>query len=235
MAASLSSSWPRWLTLATAVALLDIAVTFENRWPTPAVTWRGELSIELAVCLLALAAASRWRAAPGRTAAGWIAAAWTALTIGRYAEVTAPALYGRDINLYWDLRFIPDVVAMATRVAPARLIVVSATTVVLVFAVLYCVLRSAWRRIGGAMTDTRERRALVLLSLVTMALFIGQHARGGVLPVPSVATPVTATYVRQMRFVIDATSASTSLGASPSMDSDLSRIAAADVLVIFVE
>jgi sulfatase-like protein len=233
MAPPLSSRW-RWLTLAAAFALLDISVTFENIWPTPAVTWRGELSLELAVCLLALAAASR-RLAPGRAAVGWITAAWTALVIGRYAEVTAPALYGRDINLYWDLRFIPDVAAMVTRVAPAWLMVVSATIIVFVFVVLYRSLRSAWRRIADAMTEGRERRALVVLSLGTLALFIGQHASGSALSFPSVATPVTATYARQIRFVIAATSGSTSLPASPPMDSDLSRIAGADVFVIFVE
>ena len=52
-----------------------------------------------------------------------VAALWLALVIGRYAEVTAAALYGRDINLFWDLRFVPDVVALLAR--PERLWVVA--------------------------------------------------------------------------------------------------------------
>ena len=34
------------------------------------------------------------------------------LIVGRYVDVTAPALWGRDLNFYWDLRFLPDVAAM---------------------------------------------------------------------------------------------------------------------------
>src|SRR5439155_22269261 len=51
-AVAVSAPWntssKRWLTLAAAVLLLDVALTFENLWPTPAIWWRGRLSIELA-------------------------------------------------------------------------------------------------------------------------------------------------------------------------------------------
>ena len=40
--------WRRWMGLAAAVVLLDVAVTFSNIWPTPAIRWQGELSVELA-------------------------------------------------------------------------------------------------------------------------------------------------------------------------------------------
>jgi hypothetical protein len=233
MAASLSGL-PRWLTLAAAFALLDLSVTFENIRPTLAVTWRGGLSVELAVCALAIAAAGRWRAQPG-AAIGWIAAAWAALVVGRYAQVTTPALYGRDVNLYWDLRFVPDAVAMVTRVAPAWLVVVSVAIVIVVFVPLYRLLQAAWRRMAAAMTDGRERRAIVATSLAIVVLFVGQQATGRTLPFPSVSTPVSATYARQIRFVIDATLRTTTLPPTPPMESDFSRVRGADVVLIFVE
>ena len=46
------------------------------------------------------------------------------LVLGHYADVTTPALYGRDINLYWDVRYMPDVAAMIAHAAPLWLIVV---------------------------------------------------------------------------------------------------------------
>ncbi|MBI3491475.1 MAG: CDP-alcohol phosphatidyltransferase family protein, partial [Acidobacteria bacterium] len=49
----------QWATLAAAVALLNVSLAFDNLWPTPAVTWLGCLSIELAVCILILRMASR--------------------------------------------------------------------------------------------------------------------------------------------------------------------------------
>ena len=39
-------------------------------------------------------------------------------TLARYAEVTAPALYGRGVNLYWDARHVGGVVGMLVQVAP---------------------------------------------------------------------------------------------------------------------
>ena len=76
--------------LVAALLLLDASLAFDNVWPTPALTWRGELSIELAVALLVLAAIAR--SAPiGRRLVRWLSAAWVVLVIGHYADVTAPA------------------------------------------------------------------------------------------------------------------------------------------------
>src|SRR5207245_10647828 len=43
-----------WIAPAAAVFLLNASLTFVNVWPTPAITWRGGLSLEFAVCVLAL-------------------------------------------------------------------------------------------------------------------------------------------------------------------------------------
>src|SRR6266852_7131215 len=92
--------WLRWTALVAALVLLDASLTFENVWPTPAIRWRGDLSIELAACILALVVAHRRFGPPSRSALAWLSVLWLALVVGRYAEVTAPALYGRDGNLY---------------------------------------------------------------------------------------------------------------------------------------
>ncbi len=105
--------------LAAAVVFLDVAVTFSNIWPTPAIRWQGELSVELASFILLLVIATRWLGPPSRAALGWLSVLWVLLVIGRYVDVTAPALYGRDINLYWDLRYVPDVVVDAGSCRPA--------------------------------------------------------------------------------------------------------------------
>ena len=103
------SAWPRWLALAAALFLLNASLTFRNVWPTPAVRWQGDLSIEFAVCVLAFSAAGRWLGSRSRFGIGVLAALWTVLVVGHYAEVTAPALYGREVNLYWDLRHVSGV------------------------------------------------------------------------------------------------------------------------------
>src|SRR2546430_16525741 len=115
-----------WIAPAAAVFLLNASLTFVNVWPTPAITWRGGLSLEFAVCVLALCIAGSRNRVHSRRLIAWISSVWVLLVLGRYADVTAPALYGRDINLYWDLRFIPDVVSMVRRVAPLWLVLAAA-------------------------------------------------------------------------------------------------------------
>ncbi|OLC51893.1 MAG: hypothetical protein AUH43_01460 [Acidobacteria bacterium 13_1_40CM_65_14] len=225
----------RWAALCAALLFLDVSLTFTNVWPTPAIHWRGELSIELAVCLLAIACTTRWFRPPSRAMLGWLSAVWIVLVIGRYAEVTAPALYGRDVNLYWDLRLMPDVVAMVTRVAPWWLILLIVTTVVSFFWLLYRGLRWALHLVTDAMAHATERRALAGVAALTMALFVGERAsaRGTVERVTP--APVTYTYARQAQLVTAALSGSTSLAESPSMDSDFAGVKGADVFLIFIE
>ena len=217
--------------------LLDASLTFENVWPTLAIDWRGALSIELAVCVLGMAIVSR-RSPPSRAAVGWLSAISTVLVIGHYVEVTAPALYGRDINLYWDLRFIPDVAAMVTRVASWWLIVLSVSGAVLILVMLHALLRLAWWSVAESMRDAYQRRALIALSLGAVALFIGRPVKAevpGEDGVHTFASPVIRTYARQLKFVAEALAGSRTLADSPSMTSDLSRVRDADVFLVFVE
>ncbi len=103
-------------------SLLDASLAFKNVWPTPAIRWQGALSVELAVCVLGMAIVQRLSGSLSSRALRWLGAAWVMLVIGRYADVTAPALYGRPINLFWDLRHVSAVAAMLVRVASWRIV-----------------------------------------------------------------------------------------------------------------
>jgi hypothetical protein len=223
----------RWIGLLTAVLLLDAALTFQNIWPTPAIWWQGALSIELAICILCMVVASRRSRPPSRFVIGLLSAVWTVLVLGRYADVTAPALYGRDINLFWDFRFIPDVVAMVTRVAPVWLIALCVIAAALVLGVLYRLVRWGWQRVGVGMRNPQETRVLAVFGTIVVLLFAWQRLSGRDPENVAFPAPVTLTYARQIRLATLA--ASTALGPSPAMDSDFSRVKDADVFLIFVE
>jgi hypothetical protein len=143
-------------------------------------------------------------------------------------------LYGRDINLYWDLRYIPDVAAMVIRAAPLWLVVLAVAAVIVVVALLYVVLRWALARVAGAMAAPRRRLGIGLLATFVVLLFAGQRL-SGFPPVPAFSTPVTQTYVRQVRLMADAIGGSTTVAASPSMDADLALVRGADVFLVFIE
>src|SRR6185436_13268646 len=83
-----------WLLLAVALFVLNAALTFHNHWPTPWIEVRHDLSIELAVLLGALVAFTVFVRPAPRWMLVTLALAFVFLTFGRYAAVTAPALYG---------------------------------------------------------------------------------------------------------------------------------------------
>jgi hypothetical protein len=235
--------WARWLTLGAALLLLNASLTFQSVWPTPAIRWGGALSIELAVFILVFVSLRRRLDPPSPLMLGWVSATFMALALGRYAEVTSEALYGRDINLYWDLRFVPAVAALLARPERLWLVVLAALVVLLLLGLLYAVLRWAVGRVGEAMTSGRERRALTVLAIVLAMLFVSQRLGSpGRVPRGTRALsglvfsdPVTLIYARQARLMVTALVGPRSLAPSPSMASDLSLVRGADVFVVFVE
>lgn len=226
----------RWVLLVAALLLLNASLAFRNVWPTPAVRWDGELSFELAACLLGLALAS-WRfGPPPRTVLRCLAVAWVLLAVGRYAVVTAPTMYGREINLFWDVRHVGAVSAMLARALSPWLVLVTSAAVLLTPLVLYGVFRWALGRVAGAMSRPRERHALALTGAVASLLFIGQRVSAGVPSVPQFSSPVIQSYFRQGRLLFTQLAAGpTILPADQPADSDLARIKGADVFIVFIE
>ena len=233
--------------LVAALLLLDVSVTFENVWPTPAIRWTGELSIELAVAALIVAMMRRAgsRRAGGRPpdlpdparprSESWLAPLWLLLALGRYADVTAPALYGRDVNLYWDLRFVPDVVRMMTTVTRAGLVLTVLAGVAALLWALYFIIALAWRRVARGMAHPAERAAMTVAAIAVCVVFTAQQASEHVLQRPRVASPVTSAYLRQVRVAVTALTASTYVPPSPPMTVDMTAVRGADVFVVFVE
>ena len=129
--------------LVVGLLLLNLSVTFTNIWPTFGIRVTNELSAELAVLVMALMITWRWRATRSVVALRVMSAFWVVLVLGRYAEVTARSLYGRDINLFWDLQHIPNVGAMFSAVADPFLRVGFIAALLFVPAVLYVVVRWA--------------------------------------------------------------------------------------------
>jgi phosphoglycerol transferase MdoB-like AlkP superfamily enzyme len=227
-----------------AIVVLDATITFTNVWPTPFVRWAGDVSVELAVIVLALAAAlaSGYASPDSRRLARWLSVAWVVLAVGRYADVTAPSLWGRDLNFYWDLRFLPDVAGMFVGASHrAMLLGLGATTgVVVLVSVLYLAVRWSFRQLLGALAHRAGRAlfgaaaAAIVVGFVLQVVgyfgldILGEERR--IFP-----RPVTAVYARQAKLVAQAVSRSADLPPGPSFDASLTRLRGADVFLLFVE
>jgi hypothetical protein len=230
--------------LAAALTLLDASLAFKNVWPTPAVQWNGALSVELAVCLFLMALAYAMSAPLSRRALAWLSAFWAALVISRYADVTAPALYGRPVNLFWDMRHLSAVAAMLARVASWWLVLPILGGAILVPFLLYKSIRWALGLVNDAMAHGVTRRVLSGLAIVVMVLFtLGRiyNSSGFYDDESRLASafpaPVSYSLARQARLLVTEITGlgGTVLGQSPPMDVSLANVQGADVLLIFIE
>ena len=226
-----------WLKLGLALALLNFALTLQNVWPTPWITTHHKFSLEIALLLLALTLNAELRHPPAQRLVGWLAFGLTLLTLGRYAQVTAPALFGRPVNLYWDAQHLPGVAAMLAQVTPAWLVALIASGLVLLTGGLFLVLRWALGQVWTGLSETGARRALGALAASVVMLYLAAPGLG-LHTERWFSRPVTPVYARQAGFLWAALSKDDQEAAVPCTGlpaSNLSGVAGADVLLVFLE
>jgi hypothetical protein len=203
----------------------------------PGIRWTGQVSVECAVLLAGLVLAWHRRGRPPAWVLRLLAVVWMVLALGRYAAVTSTALFGRDINLYWDSRHFSAVGAMLARVAsPLALAGVALAAVGIPLAV-YALLRWALGRVSEGLARDGTRRALAAGCLVVVALFTAERLTMQPDATPIMPSPISSTYLRQAGMVADILLGrdGQSLGEGPALPTDLSAIGGADVLLVFVE
>lgn len=228
------AGFPLWISLFTAIGLLNVSLTFANVWPTLGVTWRGGLSAELAAVLAVFV--WQYRRTGQAPSTRWVRRltwVWVFLTVGHYVDVTARSLYGRDVNLYWDLKLMPNVSAMFASVASVALVAAVAAGVVLVPWLLSFPIRWAFRRVADATALPRARGAMTAVAGVVAVLAVleltGREA--------AVTPPVSLAYASEAaELLYEATGmAGDALPAAPVIDANLAHVQGADVLLIFLE
>ena len=227
-----------WVAFVFALLLLNTSLTFVNVWPTLSIRPALALSPEVAIAVLGLAIVGPGLAGRRRVLVlRWLGAFWVVLVVGRYIDVTTRSLYGREINLYWDIRNIPDVGAMLAFVANPMALIGFALGIVAVPLLIYFPVRWAFARVAAAIPHAPVRRGLIAAAIATLLLGIAQRVDERVPSTVSVVEPSTAAYARQAWKVASEIQrgGERQLPASPDVHSDLSRVAGADVLLLFIE
>ncbi|QQS53902.1 MAG: hypothetical protein IPM89_13835 [Candidatus Competibacteraceae bacterium] len=229
---------PNLLRIFLALLLLNSALTFQNRWPTVGVRWVPELSLELAILLLALAVLAAWRGVPGRTVRNILFGGFLLLVLGRYLDVTVPALMGRSINLYWDSQHLPRVAAMFLDSIAGWQWLLALLALLALLLALVAVLRWAFHTVVAALGQPAGRRGLGALGLALLMVY-GAGRLSPRLPVEhEFALPVSRMLVEQVRLVLDATlfrDHGRIAAQSPLPVSDLGRLGGGDLFLIFFE
>ncbi len=218
---------------AAALLLLNASLTFGNVWPTPKIRWETALSVELAVCVLLLTVAHQRAELFARRV---LPTLWVLLVAGHYLDVTAPGLYGRDFNLYWDSRHLGNVAAMLARAVPAWQIAAAAAGLAIIIVAVYLLARLALRHLAAAVQHRRARLVLGTAAALVVATFATRQLAS--LTQPAFADPASGAYFRQARYVVammGTGGASPALGDSPDFGADLRGLQGADVVLVFLE
>ena len=216
-------SRPSLLGFAVALVLVNTLLTYENAWPTPWISLSPRLSVELAVVILLIAIFGGQGRLP-RPLRLAVTLSLAALLIAHYADVTTEGLFGKPIDVYWDLAHLPNATAMLAGRAPARLAAIvlgSATLLALLF--LFC------RWAVGALARPMAVRSLRIILTAAAGTVLAVSALG----VPIFARPGAIMIIEQARLV------ATNVGGIPRRSSPslppLSVGATSDVFVVFFE
>lgn len=225
--------------LALALAWLHTSLAFANIWPTLGVKLTDGISLDTGLALLAL---SLWcRRAPAHELSGhairrwsWV---WVVLIIGHYIEATARALYGRSVNIFWDLKLLPDVGSMFAFVARPELLAAVVAVTLLVPLALYAPTRLAWTRVVETCHSARGRQATATIGGALIASWLGfwwTTPPGG--ETRAVRSIVWSIAEETAEFAYEASGLNhRPLPATPVLDTSLGSVQGADVLVLFLE
>ncbi len=241
-----SPSWRRIAPALLALLLLNGMLSFSTWWPTPGIVPDNRLAPEFVGLWLVLLAAVAWRGNLSPRSLTALALAYLLLVLGRYLDVTAPSLFGREVNLYWDGAQIPRFLWVTAQDFPWW---ISAGVLAVVLLLLWSLHRLLRWAIAVTATEVvphalRSRRAWLATAAATV--LVAANYAGVRATWPVVSKPVIPTYWRQADLLLTSMSAqrlqqvlppSTTLQtalAAPSGKA-LGTLGGRDVYLIFME
>ncbi|MCU0929695.1 MAG: sulfatase-like hydrolase/transferase [Burkholderiaceae bacterium] len=187
------------LAVFAALVLLNTLLSMRNWWPTPAVLPDARLAPEFVALWVLLLAAVAWRGALSNRALAWLALGYLGMVLGRYFDVTVPALFGRAVNVYWDGQQIPTFLWVSARDYPWWVSVAFVAALFAIVAGLFLAIRWALavlaREAAPYALRARWTWAVTALAVATVAAHLAGAVPG--LTWHLVTHPVTPTYARQ--------------------------------------
>lgn len=227
----------RLLTVLAVSAAFNTALTLQNAWPSLWVTLGAGVSVELLFLLVLLAFYLERRTDIGRPLAWCLTVSLFLLIAGRYAAVTAHSLFGRPINLYFDLPHLPEVAAMTVGARSVPEILGIAMAALAIPVTLLLSIRWGVGAIARCFSDKTLRRATGGIAAAGIVVFCAASLPAFQWAGRGFAFPVSTVYVEQAEFLAEALIGPRDARflASPSAPADPAALNGADVFVIFLE
>jgi hypothetical protein len=230
--------WKRTLQAVAALFVLNAFLSMTNWWPTPFVQLDKRIAPEFVLLWVIILLVVWLRGHLSRRTAVGLTLGYMLLVTGRYFDTTAPALFGRNINLYWDALQIPRVLWVSLKSYPAWISVLIAIALVVFVWLVYRILNTS------IIVAAREAAPYVLKSKWAMALtlaasvLVTANVYGVRETWPYVSKPAIPTYLRQAKLLSTAfaeRNVQQALPPSPAFDSDLGALRGLDVNLFFLE
>lgn len=230
--------WKRVLQGTLALFVLNAFLSMTNWWPTPFVQLDKRLAPEFVLLWVTILLLVWLRGQLTRRTVVGLTLGYMLLVAGRYFDTTAPALFGRDINLYWDALQIPRVLWVTLKSYPAWVSVLILVALVafiwLVYRVLHTSIAVAAREAAPYALKSKWALALTLAATV----LVTANVYGVRETWPYVSKPAIPTYLRQAKLLSTAFAerdVQRTLPPSPAFDSDLGALRGQDVNLFFLE
>jgi hypothetical protein len=233
----LNGTVARLLIAVTVCVGFNAALTFRNAWPSLWVAPGAGLSVELLVVIALLALYLERRPAMGRLA-GWCLTAFLFLLIvGRYFAVTAHALFGRSINLYFDVPHLPEVVAMTAGARSVWEILFFSVVALALPAAMLLLIRWGIGALARCFADVSTRRLSAGLATAGILAFAAAFLPGLGAVSKGFARPISPVYAQQVEFAADALFGpeTPDFLSQPAVEPDVATLKGADVFVLFLE
>jgi hypothetical protein len=230
----------RWIRLLLAIAVgvaFNAAVTLQNAWPTLWAIPGTAISVELLVLLAVIVLSMERRSAVSGTVVWAVSAVLFLLIVGRYAAVTSHSLFGRPINLFFDLPHAPEVMAMTAGArSPIEIAVLAAASVALLTAALI-VVRWGIGIVAQALSNRAIRLAAGVAATAGILLFFASSLPPLQRLGPVFAHPVSPVYARQAGFLVEAVgdTGNAAFASQPAVTAEIGALNGADVFVFFLE
>jgi hypothetical protein len=221
-----------------ALFVLNAAMSMTNLWPTPFVKLDSRLAPEFVLLWVAILLIV-WRS--DKLSPKWLVGltlAYMLFVTGRYFDTTAPALFGRDINLYWDGLQIPRVLWVTLKSYPLWISFLVVVSIIALFWISFVALRWAIFITASHAAPYALRKPWALLLTAAASVLVIANVYGVRETWPYVSKPVLPTYTKQAKLLVTAWSErdlQKVLPPSPPFKSDLGALRGRDVNLFFWE
>jgi len=187
-----------------ALLFLNGMLSFSTWWPTPGIVPDHRLAPEFVWLWLAVLVVVAWRGRLARGVLQAFALGYLLLVLGRYVDVTAPSLFGRPVNLHWDVPQIPRFLWVWAQEHPWWQGAAAAAVVVALFWLLYRLLRLAIAVAAREAAPYALRARWTWLATGAAVVLVVANYAGVRATWPFVSKPVGPTYWRQAQLLATA-------------------------------